>query len=140
MARSALTTAPKLRLLVNGKTYGRVSNFQWSADEPKRAIFGCDSMQAFELAPTTARVTGSMTIFKLSGDGGAEGAGMTVPFADLALAKYFSISVIEIGTGVVVFEALKCALTSQSWGIAARSYVTGNVNFEAIEFSNEARP
>lgn len=140
MARSHLTTGAKVALFVNGKRYGRVTAFNWNSDTPKRAIYGVDSMQAFELAPTIARVSGSVSILKLSGDGGAEGAGMNVPFPDLANAKYFSVILVEIGTNVVIFAASKCSATSQSWGIVTRAYVTGTINFEAIEWGGETRP
>lgn len=138
--RSHLTTGAKVAVYVNGKRFGRVTAFSWNSETPKRAIYGVDSTEPYELATTTSRVTGSISILKLSGDGGVEGAGMNVPFPDLANANYFSLSLVEIGTNVIIFEARQCAATSQSWSVQTRSYVTGSVNFEAIGWDGEVRP
>jgi hypothetical protein len=139
MARSHLITGAKVALFVNGRRFARVMEIRWTSDTPKKPIFGIDAQEAYELAPTTARCTGSMTILKLSGDGGAEGAGLTVPFPELSREKYFSVAVVEIGTNSILFEALRCSATSQSWGAATRAYVTGSIQFEALNWSNEVR-
>jgi hypothetical protein len=140
MARSHLITGAKVALYVNGERYGRVFDFRWSPETPKRAIHGIDSQEAFELAPTIARCTGSMNILRLSGDGGAEGAGLSVPFPELSREQYFSLVLVEIPTNLVLFASRQCSANSQSWGAATRDYVRGSVNFECIGWNNEVKP
>lgn len=137
MAKSRIITAPKVKLLVNGKTYGRVTSFNWSSESPRSEKYGLDSMQAFELASTITRGSGNMTVLRLSADGGAEGAGITATYPDLSREKYFSVTMIEIGSEITIFQARRCALTSQSWNIQARGVMAGSLSFDFIDFSNE---
>jgi hypothetical protein len=137
VARSHLVTGAKVKLFINGKPYGRVTSFRWSSETPKRPITGIDSIQAFELAPTTSRCTGSVSVLKISADGGAEGAGMAAPLPDLSRERYFSLTLIEYNTDLVLFRASRCTLQTQSWDAPARGFVTGSFSFEAIEWDNE---
>lgn len=140
MATSKVLTGARLILLVNGLPFAKISEFGFSSDAPVRAIHGIDQIEAFELASTTAGVSGSMQIYRLAGDGGAEGAGITTPFPDLSRARYFSIAVLDRLRDQVIFEARRCSLTSQAWSMAARGIVTGHLNWVGIDWTNEASP
>jgi hypothetical protein len=137
--RSLILNGAKVRLYVNGQPFARVTDFSYNIETPLRALYGIESMEAFELAPTIGRVTGSMNLLKLQNDGGTEGVGITVPFALLARALYFSIALVEIQTGNVIFEARQCSATSQRWGVATRSFISGQVSFEALNWTGEVR-
>lgn len=139
MARSLLITGAKVFLYVNGRPYGRCADFRWNSDTPARSIRGIDSMEPFELAPTVSNVSGSMTIYRLSNDGGAEGAGLVAPVSELSREKYASMMLIERNTNQVLFRTDFVKLTGQSWSAPARGYVMGNLSFEAIGYSNEVR-
>lgn len=137
MARSRLIAGPKVKLLINGKLFGRVVSFRWNSDTPKSAKYGIDSMQPYELASTITRGSGTMNVLRISGDGGAEGAGITAAYPDLSREKYFSVTLIELNTDLTLFQARKCSLVSQNWDISAKSLVSGSLSFEFIDFSNE---
>jgi len=140
MGRSALVTSAKVVLFVNGRPFGRVADFKWDSATPLREIRGIDSMEPFELAKTVSRVTGSMTIYRLSGDGGAEGAGLIAPVSELSREKYVSLVLVERNTNKVLFETPKAQISNQSWTVPTRGYVMGSLQFEAIGYSNEVRP
>lgn len=135
--KSHLLVGAKVRLYVNGKPYGRVQDFRWSVESPKEEKRGIDSQEPFELAPTTVSVNGNLNVLRISGDGGAEGAGFTVQYPDLSRERYFSLVLVESNTDLVLFQARRCSLLSQSWGVPSRGIVTGSLSFRAIEWVNE---
>jgi hypothetical protein len=137
VARSHLVTGAKVRLFINGKPFGRVTGFTWTSDTPKKAIYGVDSAQPYELAPTMTRCTGSLSVLKLGGDGGAEGAGVAAPYPDLSREKYFTLTLVEIRSDLILFRANRCSLVNQSWSVPVRGLVSGSFSFEAIEWDNE---
>lgn len=135
--RSHLLTGAKLVMYVNKKPFGLVTNFSFSIDTSKRAIHVVDLMEAVELAPTMIRITGSMQILRQTGDGGAEGAGLVATQPELSRERYFSLTLVERGTDITVFQATQCSVTNQVWQVPARGFMQGTVNFEAIEWANE---
>lgn len=137
MARSRITTAPKVKLFINGRVFAQVTGFNWSCDTPRSSKYGLDSVTPFEIASTITRGSGAMSILKLSGDGAAQGAGMVASFADLSREKYFSITLLEIETQNTIFQAGRCTLVNETWSLGARGIMVGNLNFEFIDYLNE---
>jgi hypothetical protein len=140
MAKSHIVTSAKVALYINGERFGRVTSFTWHSSTPIKAIYGVDSSDAFELGVTTTKCTGSIGVLRMSGDGGAEGAGVTVPYEVLPSQKYFSITLIEHHRDLILFEARRCMLADQSWSLPAQGIMSGSFQFEGIEWSNEVRP
>lgn len=140
MARSLLLTSAQVVMYVNGVRFGRVSGFSYTSDTPRRKLYAVDALTPFELMPTVSSITGNMTIYRMAGDGAAEGAGMVAPVLDLSREKYFHILLVDITTGFVVFQADFCSLESQSWNVRARSYIEGQITFSALTYNNEVRP
>lgn len=140
MARAKVVVSAGVILYVNGRAYGRVKGFQWNSDTPVAPKYGLDSTEPFELAPTITKINGKISVYRTIGDGGAEGAAMATPYEDLPRAKYFTVQLIERASDTVVFEARECSVVRQSWSVPERGMVTGEVEFEALEWSNELRP
>lgn len=113
---------------------------RWNSDTAAHSSYGIDSMEPFELSPTVSAITGALTVYRRAGDGGAEGAGITVALPDLSREKYFRVTLIERRTQKVIFNAPRCKITSQSWDVPTRGHVTGTLNFTATTWSNEAPP
>lgn len=127
-------------LKVNGRTFGRVRTFEYAVDSPKKAIYGVDSLEPFELAPMQTKVSGKMTLYRTVGDGGVEGAGMAGILEEIPKEKYFSLLLLELISGTVVFQANYCSVLRQSWSVGEKGLVGGAVDFEALDWSNEIRP
>jgi hypothetical protein len=127
-------------LYVNGALFGRVVGFNWNSITANKAIFALDSTTAYELTSTQARVTGNISVVKVHGDGGAEGASMTTRFEDIVREKYFTLQLIDRLTNSQIFSANRCKLTSQSWSVPTRGFVSGSLSFEALEWNGEAPP
>lgn len=140
MARAKVITGASVVLHLNGKPFGRVRAFQWSSDTPRAPKYGLDSTEPFELIPTTTRITGRISLYRTVGDAGAEGAGMTAPYEFLPKEKYFSLYLVERGSDTTIFEALYCSVVRQSWSAPEKGMVTGEIEFEALDWSNEFRP
>lgn len=140
MAKSHVLTGAKVALYVNGKAYAKVTGFRWTSTTPKRAIYGVDSVDPFELAPTITKCVGTLSVVRLSGDGGAEGAGLTAPYDMLPNEKYCSIVLLEPHSDLILFEARQCSVIAQSWDAPSRGIMTGSIEFEALSWNNEVRP
>lgn len=140
MSRSHIVTGAAVTLYVNGVKFMQVTDFQYAVATPRSSIHGIDATEPFELGVTTSAINGSVSVYRQSQDGGAEGAGMTAPLAELSRERYFSLMLVEEHSNTVLFEARRCSVESQAWSIVNRQQVTGNINFTAIDWSNEVRP
>lgn len=132
--------AARAVVYINGKLYSKVTGFRWNSSTPLRAIHGIDNPVAYELAPTVARMTGTMALIRTSGDGGLEGPGITAQFADIPRQKYFTLLLLDRATDTVLFRADQCMVSGQSWDLPVKGLMTGTLDFEGIVWSNEVGP
>lgn len=132
-----LITAARLFVYVNGKKFGRCTSFSWSANTAHREIGGIDSPLPYELAPTRQSVTMQMGLLRTVADGGVEGAGMISHGEDIPTSQYFTVALVERVTDTVVFRADFCSVESQSWQVAAKGVMSGDVSIRALTWSNE---
>lgn len=139
MSRSILATSARVVLYANGRHYAQVTNFAWSAATPPKAIYGLDSGEPYELAPTITKVTGTMGLLRAVGDGGLEGAGVAPHLPDLPRGRYFSVTLVDRLTDVQIFRAERCWVVSQSWDVPSKGRITGSCVFEALDWNNEAQ-
>jgi hypothetical protein len=139
MARAKTVVSAGVVLYLNGKPYGRVREFFFDSATPRKPLYGIDSTEPFELIPTTTLVTGRIGLVRTVGDGGAEGAAMTTQVDAIPREKYFTLQLIERTSDTVIFEARYCSVTRQSWGAPEKGIVTGTVEWEALDWSNELR-
>ncbi len=124
-------------LFINGKAYGAVSSFGWTSNTPHKEVNGIDDLSSQELIPTTAKVTGSVGLYRITGSGGLEGIGVTTQFDKMSSEKYFVLQLIDTRTDQIIFQARQCKVESQSWTSAARSLVTGTMTFQGLTWDNE---
>jgi hypothetical protein len=136
--RSPLTVGAGVKLYINGAPYARVSSLSINIATPRRDLKTVDTLSPWELLPTALSVSGTLQIYRLHNDGGAEGAGMSGGLAKLPREKYFSLLVINSLTDTVIFQSQNCSVDSQSWDIPAKSYITGRIAFSALDYNNEA--
>lgn len=125
---------------VNGKLYGRVSSFNWDSQTNHKPIYGIDSADPFELAAATTKISGSMAVYRLHGDGGAQGAGIVPKYEDMPRGRYFSITLLDRSTDLILFQARYCVLQAESWSVPSRGIITGQLHFEAVDWNNEVQP
>lgn len=136
--RSRLGTSARVILYINGRPYAAVVAFRWDSFTGKRAIVGIDSMDAYELAPTVNKCTGTLTLLRTVGDGGAEGAGLLAHFGEVPKEKYFSLSLVDRLTDTQLFRADECSATNQSWDVPTKGRILGTLTFEALRWNNES--
>lgn len=125
--------------MINGRPYGVVSGFQWKSITPKRAIYAIDSVDPVELAITNTKITGTLSVYRTNGDGGAQGWGIGAPYESLSREKYFSVMLVDRATDRVLFEARYCSLVDEAWSVPSRGIITGSLSFEALSWSNEVK-
>ena len=137
MARARTVVTAGVLLYINNRLYGKVTGFSFSSETPREPINGIDSIDPFELAANTTRVTGTIDVVRTVFDGGAEGAGLTTNFERVPQEKYFSILLLERGSDTTLFRADYCSVNRQSWSFPSRGIVTGTIEFEGLSWSNE---
>lgn len=135
---SLIVAGAHILCYINGRLYAQVSEFKWSSSTPRKAIHGIDSPDPFELAPTITIIKGEAKVFRLSGDGGFQGLGISASFSDLPKEKYFSVQIVDRRSDTVIFECPTCAQESESWAAIAKSLMTGTLSFTGISWGNEA--
>lgn len=137
MAQSLTLHGASAKVYINGQPFGIATSVSFNSDEGTHAIYGIDNDLPIELAPGPSNVTGSITCVRTRLSGGLEGRGITAPLSLMQLQKYFSIDVIDRVTQSIIFSSDRCKLVSQNWQIGAKSVISGNFSFLAINYSNE---
>lgn len=137
MPRAKTVVSAGVYLALNGKKYAPVKDFSWSPAVSTKTIHGIDSLIPFELAPGATRSTGRISVYRTVGGAGAEGAGMIAMQGDIPRQKYFTVQLIERVSDTVIFEARFCSLVAQSWSATEKGKVTGVLDFESLDYSNE---
>lgn len=127
-------------LYINGRPFGRVSAFNWNSNTPKTPKYGVDTLLPTDFVPGPTSITCNVGVYKVSGDGGAQGAGIAGHLEDVPREKYFRAQLIERATGTIVFQADTCTTISQTWNAPSKGLVTGQIVFTALSWSNEIKP
>jgi hypothetical protein len=135
--RTKIVVSAGVILHLNGKPFGKVKTFQWSSATPRKPQYGLDALVPFELIATPTRLTGRIGLYRTVGDAGAEGANMVALYRDLPREKYYSLALIERASDTTIFEARYCSTLSQTWSAPEKGIVTGDIEFEAIEYNSE---
>jgi len=136
MPAKVLSSASILCYL-NGNLFGQVASFSFRSINQRRSLRGIDSLDSFELTPGPNKINGVLRLYRLIGDGGAEGAGLTTNFENIPAEQYFSLELKDRSSNLTIFRANECSVLSQSWDMHTKSIVTGSVEFEALTWSNE---
>ncbi len=135
--RARTLTAAHAVCYINGQVYAFVNGFNWDSQTPARPIYGLDSADPYELAPTTTKVSGTIGVFRTVADKGAQGAGIVPYFEQVPNGKYFSISIVDRSTDMLLFQSDTAILQSESWSIPSKGLITGQLRFEAITWTNQ---
>jgi len=135
---SRIVVGAQVLCFINGMPFAHVTSVRFSSPTPHVARKGIDSIIAFELSPVGAACAGSLSMYRLSQDGGLEGRGIVAPFAHIPREKYFSLLVIDRKTGQKLIQADLCKVTAQEWSVAVKGRMEGSFSFEGIEWNNEA--
>lgn len=136
MAVSNVIVGSKVVAYVNGLVYGRTTALSIDSETPRKEIMTVDVQWAQELAATTVHTRGNLTVLRLSGDGGAQGAKVSAPQTQISNEKYFHLLVVDRTTGVTLFESANCQCNSESWSVDARGRMEGRISFSAILWNN----
>lgn len=130
-------TGARLIVYINGSMFGKINRLSWEDITPHKEASGVDMVMPIELMPTRKSIQGVMNVYRLAGDGGAEGSGMAGVADHLSTEKYFTILVLDRLTDKVVFRSDFNKTERQSWQIATKALVEGSISFKGLVWSNE---
>lgn len=137
-ADQKIITGAHVILFVNGERFGSVYSFALNIGTPSKKIGGIDVPGWVELATTMETCSGTMGVYRLIGDGGAEGAGLVPVSEQLPRGKYFSMQLIERTSDTTVFSTQYARVEDQKWAFEPKSMTRGNIIWEALGRKNEA--
>lgn len=135
--RPNLANGGRVVIYINGQRWGRAISLEYTSESQHRMIEGIDEIMPAELAITRVRVKGSIRCYRLVGDGGIEGVGITAPFADLPRQKYFSLALKDRFTDHTIFQCDYCVVDNQNWTVQAKELMMGAFSFSGITWGNE---
>jgi hypothetical protein len=139
MALSRLMVGAHALVHINGRLYGRVASIDVDSSTPHREVQPVDVLTPAELIPQAAKLSGSMQVYRIHGDGGIQATGMIPTWRDLTRGKYFSILITDRFSDTTFFRADACSCTGDRWRIA-RGYVMGQISFKGLAWTNETEP
>jgi hypothetical protein len=129
---SQLAVGAQFVVSINGHSFGRVADIDLTSQTPRRAITAVDLLTPVELVPLPASAGGTVRMFRLQVDGGAEVAGMVADWNNLTREKYWSMTIVSRVTGRVVFRIDRCATEAQRWSVG-KGYVMGTIQFSSLD-------
>ena len=135
MSQARTVVGASVLCYIDGGVFGRAIDFSFQTATPRRAIYGIDSLEPVELAPTQTKVSGTLRVIRTIGDGGS--GDMTGDSNNFEREKYFSIALVDRNTDTVFFQAKSCSITSQNWSIPSKGHVSGTITFDALGWVNE---
>lgn len=135
--RPKLITGPRVLVWVNSKLYGVVKSFSYESDTPRKGIQTIDMSNDVELGTTRVKVRWNMTVYRVGGDGGLQGAGLVARSHEISKEKYFSILVVDRLYDLPIFSAEMCQTDRESGGINAKGIMEIQLSGTGILWSNE---
>ncbi len=138
--RSTVTTAAHTILSVNGLVFGRCVSLAWNIVTPNQPIQTVDLVEPAELAPGPTIITGRIGVVRTLKDGGADGAGLSVPPLDAARGKYVALEIRDRRTDTTIFRADRCRVGEQAWSVSPKGFLLGSFSFHGITGFGELIP
>jgi len=128
----------RLVLYVNGRPMGVCTEFSWSSNTPMQEKGGVDIQFPIELAPGIVRVSWSMTAIRTLHDAGMEGWGLVAEQGLASLNKYFTMELVDRGTKLTMFKSEYCQVDAQTWRVAPKQLLIGQVSGKSILWVNDS--
>ena len=138
MAISNLVASPHCVAYINSVALARCCGLSYDIASPRKPLHGIDVLQPVELVPTGLSFSGTLQIYKLKDDGGAEVIGLVPTWDKVTKGKYFSLMVLDRSTDGVIINIDKCEVLNQSWSIIPKSFVLGTITFSGFQYSSNA--
>lgn len=139
MASRNVLTGAHVVLFVNGRPLGIVTSFMWTRRRTVRRVQGIDQITPSELVPGPVAVSGQIGIVRTRRDGGAEGAGLIPPTADLTREQYVSLTLRDRTSDTPVVVIGQALVDSEGWRAVTKDILSATVSFEGIDLSTEVR-
>ena len=138
MAISNLITSPHCVAYLNSVPLARTCGLTCNMESPRKPIHGIDCLEPLELLPVSLSVNGTLQIYRLHSDWGAEAAGLLATWSKLTKEKYASLMVLDRATDSVIIQVDKFCVTSQNWVFQPKAYVMGTIAWTGFGYSNSA--
>jgi hypothetical protein len=132
-----LIAAPHILCYINGKKYGNVYDIKWRISQNTKSIRVVDQLTPVEEAPTAYEIQLSLGLWRSTRDGGIEAVGLAVPQAQTELIKYNTIMLVNRTNGKAILKIGYAMITDQSWGLAVKQIMTGQVTIKALIYASE---
>jgi hypothetical protein len=138
MAISNLVVSAHAVCYINSVPLARCCGLSYDISSPRKEVRGIDVLEPVEFIITGLSFKGTLQIYKLKDDGGAEAAGLIPTWNKMTQGKYFSLQVLDRTTDGVLIQVDKCEVLNQSWSVVPKSFVLGTITFSGFSYSNNS--
>ena len=129
-------TGARCMLKVNGEILAFATGISWNITTDAQEILTIDSYMPHELAPTRVQVTGSISGFRIPGNG--PGAKLIQPDSLSFLQQsYIDIEVMDSQSDNMIFKTSKALITRRSESVSTGQMGQLSLDFMAIGFIDE---
>lgn len=130
------TSGSMVWLFVNGSPWGNVTSLDLRMSNNSRRRMEIDSNTTAEIVPGPYTVSGSMNVYRLLNDGGAEGRDIMASQQYSSRQRYVRIRLVNRLTQEVIFESLYTRFIDQKWSYRTKSLAQGTLAFECLNWSS----
>jgi len=131
MSQIQTLTGAQCKVYIGGTLYP-ADSIQYTLDYGEQEIYGIDSVYPQEIATSRVSVQGSISGFKLHGDGGLQGGNIRPLIKDILKAPYLSLRIQNRKTKVDILFVPNIKVTREQVTINAKNTVKVNFNFKGI--------
>jgi len=134
------TTGARIRVYVNGTSYGNVRSVRVREISNSQNRYGLDSSMPFDLIPLTNSADFTIESYLLIGEAGTglQGVDIMPPPALSQSGQYASIILLSTIDQAIIFRSDTCSVISVDSDIPARGLVTRTINFKTLDWTSDA--
>lgn len=129
MAVPIILTGAHIKIYINNQVYKTVQSISLTVDYGEQEIYGIDTLNAQEIAPTRLSVRGSVQGLRVKNSGGLQAQNIRPLFVDLLASPYISIRIQDRSTGEDILYIPQCKVSQESHVAATKSTYKMNFNF-----------
>lgn len=135
---SSLIVTANTVLYINGMPYAHVQEVTPTITSPQKILRGIDYLPGIETAPMPVEYNVSAILYRRKNTGGLEGEGFLPRWDNATRGKFFSAIIMDRQTQEILFESQKNQIVSQSWRIAPKSILVGQVTWIGLGYTNDS--
>jgi len=131
MSQSTVLSGALVKLYISGTQYP-ADSIRYTIDYGEQEIYGIDSIFPQEIATTKISVQGSISGFRVQGDGGLQGRDIRSKITQVLYAPYLSLRIEDRKNKIDLLLINQIKVSNEQMTINAKGVVKINFSFKGI--------